>query len=158
PASSRTHWAFVPPKDPTPPRGNAGDGAVGPIDRFLRSRLEAKGLEPVPPAERPTLLRRATFDLTGLPPTPAEIEAFLADDSPDAFARVVDRLLASPAYGERWGRHWLDLARYCDDFAEAWRFRDWVVDAFNRDLPYNQFVAQQIAGDLLGNKPDGIVA
>ena len=127
------------------------------------------------PADRRTLLRRATFDLTGLPPTPEEVEAFLADASPDAFARVVDRLLASPAYGERWGRHWLDVVRYADardliqlpaesDFREAWRYRDWVVDAFNRDLPYPEFVRYQIAGDLLppsrpgGINADGLVA
>src|SRR4029079_17240913 len=118
---------------------------------------------------------RATFDLTGLPPTPTEIDAFLADDSPDAFARVVDRLLASPRYGERWGRHWLDLVRYADardliqlppesDFRESWRYRDWGVESFNRDLPYTQFVRNQVAGDLIPparpgdvNK-DGLVA
>ena len=122
--------------------------------------LEAKGLAPAAPADKRTLLRRATFDLIGLPPTPAEIDAFLADDSPQAFAKVVDRLLASPQYGERWGRHWLDVVRYADardliqlppdsDFREAWRYRDWVVDSFNRDLPYTDFVRMQIAGDLL---------
>ena len=127
------------------------------------------------PADKRTLLRRATFDLTGLPPTPEEIDAFLADESPEAFARVVDRLLASPHYGERWGRHWLDVVRYADardliqlpaasDFREAWRYRDWVVDAFNRDLPYADFVRFQIAGDLLppprpgGINKDGLVA
>ncbi len=120
-------------------------------------------------------LRRATFDLIGLPPTPAEIDAFLADQSPQAFARVVDRLLASPQYGERWGRHWLDVVRYADardliqlpaesDFREAWRYRDWVVNAFNRDLPYQEFVRNQVAGDLLppprpgGINKDGLVA
>jgi hypothetical protein len=134
------------------------------IDRFNLARLEDKGLTPAPPADRRALLRRATFDLTGLPPTPAEVEAFLADAAPDAFAKVVDRLLSSPAYGERWGRHWLDLVRYADDFDEAWRYRDWVVNAFNRDLPYDQFILQQIAGDLLPpGRPgevhaDGIVA
>jgi hypothetical protein len=152
---SRTHWAFVPPKDYSPPRVKQESWALNPIDRFLQARVEEKGLRPVPPADRPTLLRRATFELTGLPPTPEELDAFLADDSPDAFARVVDHLLASPAYGERWGRHWLDLARYCDDFPEDWRYRDWVVNAFNHDLPYDQFVAQQIAGDRF---PDGVVA
>ena len=131
------------------------------LDRYILAGLEAKGLKPAKPADKRTLIRRATFDLTGLPPTPEEIDAFLKDDSPDAFAKVVDRLLASPAYGERWGRHWLDLVRYADSFdarlapgnemdcGDAWRYRDWVVDAFNRDLPYDQFVRDQIAGDLL---------
>ena len=145
------------------------------IDRFLLAALEKQGLAPAAPADRRTLLRRATFDLIGLPPTPAEIDAFLADRSPQAFARVVDRLLASPRYGERWGRHWLDVVRYADardliqlpaesDFREAWRYRDWVVDAFNRDLPYQEFVRHQVAGDLLppprpgGINKDGLVA
>ena len=90
-----------------------------------------------------------TFDLTGLPPTPGEVEAFLADQSPDAFARVVDRLLASPRYGERWARHWLDLVRYTDEFDEVWRYRDWVIRAFNDDMPYDRFIVNQVAGDLL---------
>jgi len=145
------------------------------IDRFILAGLEAKGLKPAPPACKRTLIRRATFDLTGLPPTPAEIDAFLDDDSPDALARVVERLLASPQYGERWGRHWLDLVRYADsrdtrdlgtptDITEAYRYRDWVVSAFNRDLPYDRFIIDQIAGDLVpAPKPgdfnvDGLVA
>src|SRR4029079_2112328 len=109
---------------------------------------------------------RATFDLTGLPPTPTEIDAFLADDSPDAFARVVDRLLASPRYGERWGRHWLDVVRYADardliqlppesDFRESWRYRDWVISAFNQDMPYPEFLRTQIAGDVLNSGGEG---
>ena len=133
--------------------------AKSPIDQFILAKLEEKKLRPAPVADKRTLIRRATFDLIGLPPTPAEVEAFLADISPDAFPRVVDRLLASPHYGERWGRHWLDVVRYTDsmdsrgiggegDSAEAWRYRDWVVNAFNTDLPYNQFIVQQIAGDL----------
>jgi hypothetical protein len=137
-----------------------------PLDRFILQRLEARGLEPAAPADKRILIRRATFDLTGLPPTPEEVESFLRDDSPQAFAKVVERLLASPAYGERWGRHWLDLVRYTDSFDArgiggemdipfAWRYRDWVVNAFNRDLPYDQFVTQQIAGDLLPS-PDGV--
>ena len=137
--------------------------------------MEARGITPAAPADKRTLLRRATFDLIGLPPTPAEIDAFLADDSPQAFAKVVDRLLASPQYGERWGRHWLDVVRYADardliqlpresDFREAWRYRDWVVESFNRDLPYTEFVRSQVAGDLLpsprtgGFNKDGLVA
>ncbi|MCA9271331.1 MAG: DUF1549 domain-containing protein, partial [Planctomycetales bacterium] len=112
---------------------------------------------PAPRADRRTLIRRATFDLIGLPPAPEEIDAFIADDSPDAWERLIDRLLASPRYGERWGRHWLDVARYADSngldenvaHANAWRYRDWVIDAMNRDLPYNEFLRQQLAGDLL---------
>ena len=120
--------------------------------------MEQKGLHPVAPADKRTLLRRATFDLIGLPPTPEEIDAFLADDSPDAFAKVVDRLLASPHYGERWARHWLDVARYGEDQAHTfqarlypggYRYRDWVIKAFNDDMPYDRFVTEQIAGDLL---------
>ena len=145
------------------------------IDYFVTMTLEKKGLALAPPADRLTLIRRATFDLIGLPPTPAEIDAFLADRSPMAFERVVDRLLASPHYGERWGRHWLDVVRYADardliqlppesDFREAWRYRDWVVRSFNRDLSYPDFVRHQIAGDLLppsgpgGINADGLVA
>src|SRR5215472_6748901 len=143
------HWAFQRPKAPAPPEVRRKGWVQNPLDRFILARLEGKGLQPTAPAGRRTLLRRATYDLTGLPPTPAEVEAFLADDSPDAFAKVVDRLLASPRYGERWGRHWLDLVRYTDDFAEAWRYRDRVVRAFNNDLPYDQFVRDQVAGDLL---------
>src|SRR5439155_4624235 len=119
-------------------------------------------LHPAPPADKRTLLRRATFDLTGLPPTPEEVEAFLKDDSADAFARVVDRLLRSPHYGERWGRHWLDVVRYADTTANdanavmryAWRYRDYVVAAFNDDLPYDQFIVEQLAGDLLPRTDD----
>jgi hypothetical protein len=145
------------------------------VDRFVLAALEARGLRPAAPADRRLLLRRATFDLTGLPPTPEEAEAFARDPRPDAFARVVERLLASPAYGERWGRHWLDVARYADyrdarglggdaDIGEAWRYRDWVAAAFNRDLPYDRFVVQQVAGDCLpapepgGVNADGLVA
>ena len=129
-----------------------------PLDRFILAKLEEKGLHPVAPADKRTLIRRATFDLIGLPPTPEEIDAFLADASPDAFAQVVDRLLASPHYGERWGRHWLDVARYGEDQAHTfqarlypggYRYRDWVVQAFQDDMPYDRFVTEQIAGDLL---------
>jgi hypothetical protein len=141
------------------------------IDWFIQQKLQEKGLKAAPAASKRVLIRRATFDLTGLPPTEAEIEAFEADKSPDAFAKVVDRLLASPRYGEKWGRHWLDVARYADStgadedhrYPYAWRYRDYVVSAFNRDLPYNQFVKEQIAGDLMpavngGVNVDGIVA
>ena len=130
------------------------------VDRFILSRLEERGIRRTSLADKRTLLRRATFDLTGLPPTPEETADFLADESPEAFVKVVERLLASPRYGERRGRHWLDVVRYADardliqlpadsDFREAWRYRDWVVEAFNRDLPYDKFIRMQIAGDLL---------
>jgi len=169
--SSKLPWAFLPVKPPAVPAVKGKAWVKSPLDAFILSPLEAKGLKPALPADRRTLLRRATFDLTGLPPTPAEIDAFLADRSPDAFAKVVDRLLASPHFGERWGRHWLDVVRYCDSFdarllggagnemdvIDAWRYRDWVVNAFNKDLPYNQFIIDQIAGDLIpAPEPDGL--
>jgi hypothetical protein len=168
-------WSFRPVSAAAAPAvGNRSRGQSA-IDGFLRAALEKNGLSPTEPADRRTLIRRATFDLIGLPPTPEEVDAFLADRSPQAFARVVDRLLASPRYGERWGRHWLDVVRYADardliqlpadsDFRESWRFRDWVVAAFNRDLPYTEFIRYQIAGDLLpprspgGINKDGLVA
>ena len=161
--ADRAHWAFQPVHDEAPPEVADEAWPRGAIDRFILARLEAAGLGPSEPADKRTLLRRATFDLTGLPPTPEEMEDFLADESPEAFETVIERLLASPQYGERWGRHWLDVVRYADardliqlppesDFREAWRYRDWVVDAFNRDLPYTDFLSRQIAGDLL--QPD----
>jgi hypothetical protein len=170
-AEARKFWSFRPVADPALPE--VGDRAwpVSPIDRFVLARLEARGLRPGPDADKPTLLRRATFDLTGLPPSPEEIDAFLADASPDAFARVVDRLLASPHYGERWGRHWLDVVRYADtagdnsDFPvpQARLYRDWVLRAFNEDKPFDRFVREQVAGDLLpwateAERVDGVVA
>src|SRR5262249_5689322 len=129
------------------------------LDAFVLARLEKEGLAPAPEADRAMLLRRVSLDLLGLPPSPEEIAAFEDDSRPDAYERVVDRLLASPHYGERWGRHWLDLARYADsDGYEkdtgrpwAWRYRHWVLDALNRDLPYDQFVIEQLAGDLLSD-------
>ena len=132
------------------------------IDAFIAAKLAEKGLTPSPPADKRTLIRRATFDLTGLPPTPEEIDAFLKDTSADAFEKLVDRLLASPAYGERWGRHWLDLVRYADTagdnsdypIPQIHLYRNWVIDAVNRDLPYDEFVRQQLAGDLLPAKDD----
>jgi hypothetical protein len=152
---ARRHWALLPVRCPRLPA--AGDGALDALDAFLDVKLRQHGLRPVPPADRCTLIRRATFDLTGLPPTPAEVEAFLADESPAAFARVVDRLLASPHYGERWARLWLDVVRYADTAGEtadfpvpdAWRYRNYVIDALNRDKPYDEFLREQIAGDLL---------
>ncbi len=169
----RKFWCFQPVKVVPPPELKNKDWARSDLDRYVLAGLEAKGLKPAKQADKRTLLRRATFDLTGLPPTPQEVDAFLKDDAPDAFAKVVDRLLASKTYGERWGRHWLDLVRYTDSFdargvgnegdiADAWRYRDWVVDAFNRDLPYDKFVTDQIAGDLVPTKDgfnrDGTIA
>jgi hypothetical protein len=148
------HWAWKKPARPAVP-AVSGPQPTNPIDAFVRVKLEAAKLAPAPPARREQLIRRATFGLTGLPPTPDEIDAFLEDDSPGAWAKVVDRLLASPRYGERWGRHWLDLARYADtngyEFDEprpdAWRYRDYVVRSFNADKPFDRFVAEQLAGD-----------
>jgi hypothetical protein len=154
--AGRRFWSFQPPAaKPLPPVRDVA-WPRSRIDRFILARLEAAGLKPVAGAGRRTLLRRAKFDLLGLPPTPAEIATFLADDSPDAFARVVDRFLASPHFGERWGRYWLDLARYADSnggginytLDSAWRYRDYVIRSFNADKPFDQFVREQIAGDL----------
>jgi hypothetical protein len=150
-------WAFRPPRRHTLPSVKDTAWPRGPIDRFLLARLEAKGLKPAGDADRSTLLRRASFDLLGLPPTPAAVDAFLADQSPNAFARVIDGLLASPHFGERWGRHWLDVSRFAESsgggrsllLPEAWRYRDYVIASFNADRPYNRFVAEQVAGDLL---------
>src|SRR5262245_10926045 len=152
----RAFWAFRPVRDPVPPAVRDESWPASPLDRFILAGLEAAGLRPAPQADRRTLIRRLTFDLTGLPPTPEEVAAFLADDRPDAYARLADRLLASPAYGERWGRHWLDLARYADSngmdenvaYANAWRYRDYVVTSFNADTPYDRFLRDQVAGDL----------
>jgi hypothetical protein len=149
-------WSFQPLADVSPPDVKDPGWVRTPIDRFILAGLEKAGLAPAPPADRRTLIRRAAFDLVGLPPAPEEVEAFAGDDSPGAFAALVDRLLASPHYGERWGRHWLDVARYADSngldenaaFAHAWRYRDYVVRAFNGDKPYDRFVLEQLAGDL----------
>jgi len=156
------HWAFRPTDRPVPPTVRDEGWGRSPLDRFVLAGLEAAGLKPARPADRRILIRRVFLDLTGLPPTPAEVNAFVHDPDPDAWARVIDRLLASPQYGERWGRHWLDVARYSDGMGgfldaeplpQAWRYRDWVVAAFNRDLPYDEFVRAQIAGDLLADDP-----
>lgn len=151
------HWAFQPPEPPTIPPVQQADWTRTPIDHFILQKLEAAGALPAAAADKRTLIRRVTFDLIGLPPTPEEIEAFLADEQPDAYERLVDRLLGSPAYGERWGRHWLDVARYADSngldenvaHGNAWRYRDYVVAAFNSDKPYDRFLVEQLAGDLL---------
>lgn len=167
--AQRQFWAFQPIRKPAVPKVNPTAWVRNPIDAFILAGLQAKGLKPAAPADRRTLIRRATYDLTGLPPTTQEVTAFLADRSPSSFARVIDRLLASPRYGERWGRHWLDVARYADsadarglgsegDISEAWRYRDWVVNAFNSDMGFDKFVMNQLAGDLLpaesGQKSD----
>jgi len=153
----RGHWSFQPIMDPAPPDVADVAWVKTPVDRFILQKLAAAGLSPAPPAERRALLRRVTYDLTGLPPTPEELAEFLADDSNDAYGRVVDRLLASPRYGERWARHWLDLVRYAEtyghefdvDLPNAYRYRDYVIRALNDDLPFDQFVVEHVAGDLV---------
>ena len=161
-APKQKHWAFVPPVRPALPAVKNAAWAHNPIDAFVLAKLETESLQPSTEADRATLLRRVSLDLTGLPPTPAEVDAFVADTAPNAYEKQVDRLLASPHYGERWARHWLDAARYADsDGYEkdkprfVWFYRDWVINAFNRDLPYDQFVIEQIAGDLLPNADAG---
>lgn len=157
---AREFWSFRPLQFVPPPDVKDTGWPFTPVDRFTLARLEQAGIAPAPDAHKHTLIRRATYDLIGLPPTPEEIDAFLADQSPDAFANVINRLLDSPRYGERWGRHWLDVVRYADsagdnsDFPipQMYRYRDWVIRAFNRDLPYDQFIREQIAGDLLGGR------
>ena len=175
--AQRRWWAFQTVRDPAPPNVKNVSWPRNTVDRFVLAKLEARGMQPSRPADRHTWLRRATFDLTGLPPTPGEIELFLADKSGAACEKVVDQLLASPAYGQRWARHWLDVVRYADyhdhnpktrtascETTEAWRYRDWVVDSLNGDLPYDQFIVHQIAGDLLPSPagdeiyPEGLIA
>jgi cytochrome c553 len=153
----QTHWAWQPVKPVQVPLVKNTAWPLGDIDKFVLSKLEQAALHPVAPADKHELLRRVTFDLTGLPPTIQEIDAFVNDPSPDAYVNVVDRLLASDTFGERWGRHWLDVARYSEStgstrnypYEYAWRYRDYVIDSFNHDKPYNQFITEQIAGDLL---------
>ena len=157
------HWAFQPVQRPLIPKVKNYSWVQSPVDAFVLARLEKERLTPSPTADRETLLRRLYFDLIGLPPSPEAVSSFLTDDAPDAWERRVDQLLASPRYGERWGRHWLDLARYADssgfhqdfDRPSAWRYRDYVIDSFNRNRPYGRFIEEQIAGDLL---PDATVA
>ena len=156
------HWAYEPPVRPAPPEiRNPKSEIRNAIDAFVRARLGQEGLNPSPEADRAVLLRRVSLDLTGLPPTPAEVDAFLADSTPDAYERAVDRLLASPQLGVRWARPWLDLARYADshgfqrdDLRDLWPYRDWVVRALNADMPFDQFTIEQVAGDLLPNATD----
>ena len=159
--SARDHWSFKPIQNPPVPELQDTNWIKTPVDAFILAKLQESGLKPNPMADKRTLIRRATFDLIGLPPTQQEINDFLADDSPDAFAKVVDRLLASPHYGERWGRYWLDTARYADTkgnekknqedahYPYAWAYRDYVIHAFNEDMPFNKFIVEQIAADKL---------
>ena len=153
--TQRNFWSFRDLEVSAPPSVRDAPWAQSPIDGFVLAKLEEKGMRPNIPADRRTLIRRVSYDLIGLPPTPEQVDTFLADDSPDALAKVVDQLLASERFGERWGRHWLDVARYGDDdanrrngYPNAWRYRDWVIDAYNRDMPFDEFVVAQIAQDL----------
>ncbi len=158
PKAGAGHWAFQAIEKPEPPRINNTGRVRNPIDNFILARLEKEGIEPSPEADRETLIRRVSLDLTGLTPSPQEIDNFIKDARPDAYEKLVERLLASPHYGERWGRHWLDLARYADTNGynidgdrEIWMYRDWVINALNNDMPFDQFTIEQIAGDLLPN-------
>ena len=165
-AIASNHWAFQTPQRPAEPPVRQAGWARTPIDRFILARLEKEGLRPSPEADKITLLRRLHLDLTGLSPSPKEIDDFLADTRPDAYEREVDRLLASPHYGERWGRHWLDQARYADSDSgsrdeprQIYKYREWVIQALNKDMPFDRFVVEQLAGDLLPNAtPEQITA
>jgi hypothetical protein len=165
--AARAFWSFQPIRRPDVPAIANTAWIKTPVDAFVLSKMEAAGLTPPPPASRTTLLRRVYYDLIGLPPTPEEVHEYLTDDSPNAFERVVDRLLVSPQYGERWGRHWLDLVRYAETNGyefdslkpEVWRYRDYVIDSFNADKPYDQFIREQLAGDELAEAtPESIIA
>jgi len=157
-AEYEPHWAFIAPVRPPVPQVKTARWVRNPIDAFILHELESKQITPSPQADKRTLLRRVCLDLTGLPPTPAEVESFVNDPAPDAYEQQVDRLLASPHYGERWGKHWLDQARYADSNGYSidaprsiWKYRDWVIDAVNRDMPFDRFTIEQLAGDLLPN-------
>src|SRR6266404_969785 len=163
----RRWWAFQKVVKPAIPQPKNRAWVKNEIDAFILTKLEEKKLTPAPPADRVTLIRRATLDLTGLAPTPEEVQAFVSDASPEAFTKVVDRLLDSPRYGERWARHWLDLARYADSEGfksdetrpNIWRYRDYVIDSFNNDKPYDRFMKEQIAGDeLYPGDPSALIA
>ena len=159
--AGRDWWSLEKPVRPRLPGVRHADRLRTPIDAFVLARLEAAGIEPSPETDRATFIRRSSFDLLGLPPTPEEIEAFVADTSSDAYERLVDRMLASPRYGERWARHWLDVVRFGESNGyetnsrrpNAWPYRDWVIAAFNADMPYPQFVFEQLAGDVAGSDP-----
>src|SRR5262249_20180949 len=162
----RDHWAFQPVKKPVVPVVSDSNWISNPVDAFILASLEKNGMKPSPSADKRTLIRRATFDLTGLPPTPAEVKEFLDDTSSNAFGKLIDRLLDSKQYGERWGRFWLDTARYADTKGEvkkkqedahypfAWTYRDYVINSFNSDKPYNRFIMEQIAADKLPQPKD----
>ncbi len=162
PTAWKTHWAFQPLSRPDVPATGNPDWTKTPVDHFILKALEQEGLIPAPEADRATWLKRVTFDLTGLPPTMEEVQNFLADNSSQAYETVVNRLLASPRYGERWGRYWLDLARYADtkgyvfqedrDYAKAYTYRDWVIQALNDDMPFDRFIKYQIAADQYVNE------
>src|SRR5262249_58933230 len=163
----RAHWAFQPVKRPAVPAVRDSAWVANAVDAFVQAKLEAKGLPHNPPAEKRELIRRLYYDLLGLPPTPDEVEAWANDTSPNAYQRLVDRLLDSPHYGEKWGRHWLDLVRYAETNSyerdnpkpNAWRYRDYVIRSFNDDKPYDQFVREQLAGDELPQATaDAIIA
>ncbi len=152
----KQHWAFVPPVQAPLPEVKQAGWARNPIDRFILAKLEASGLHPSAATDRANLIRRVSLDLIGLPPSPEEVDAFIADASPDAYEKVVARLLASPRYGERWARRWLDLARYADSNGyekdrerSIWPYRDWVIRALNADMPFDEFTVEQLAGDML---------
>ncbi len=160
------HWAFRPLRRPEPPLVRNQAWVRNPIDNFVLARLESEGIEPAPEADKVTLLRRRSLDLAGLPPSPEQSSEFLADDSSRAYEKLLDRLLESEHYGEKWARHWLDPARYADSDGyekdnprpHAWRYRHWVISALNRDLPFDQFTIEQLAGDLLSGattEPEG---
>src|SRR5690349_18368041 len=165
-AEWQKHWSFLPPRRPALPDVSDPSWPKNPVDNFILARLDREGLKPSPEASRRTLIRRVSLDLTGLPPTPAEISAFVNDSAPNAYEKVVDRLLASPRYGERMAMRWLDAARYADSNGYQtdgerfmWRWRDWVIDAFNHNMPYDRFTVEQIAGDLLPRAtPSQIIA
>src|SRR5438067_13476563 len=161
--AARRHWAFVAPRKPAVPEiRNPKFEIRNPIDAFVFARLEKEGLTSSPEADRVTLIRRVTLDLTGLPPTPEEVDAFLKDTGPDAYEKVVDRLLASPHFGQRWAQHWLDVVRFAEsngyeldaDRPHAWRYRDYVVKSFNDDKPFDRFLTEQVAGDELAASKD----
>jgi hypothetical protein len=167
PPARKDHWAWKPPARPDLPRVTNRAWVRNPIDAFILAKLEAAGVAPAAPATQAQLIRRVTFDLIGLPPTPQEVDAFLADPAPEAWEKVIDRLLASPHYGERWGRHWLDLARFAESNGyehdeirpDAWRYRDYVIRSFNRDKPYDRFLREQLAGDeLYPDDPEALIA
>ena len=157
--TTNKHWSLQPIIRPSLPKVRDAAWTINPIDRFVLSRLETEGVAPSPAADRVTLIRRLSLDLIGLLPTPAEVDAFLADDRPGAYERLVERLLASPHYGERWARPWMDLCHYGDTDGfltdqlrpHAWRYRDWLIGALNADLPFDQFTIEQLAGDLLSD-------